>query len=639
MEYTPEFILKQYWGYDQFRPLQRDIIQSVLDGRDTLALMPTGGGKSLCFQVPALCRPGVCIVVSPLIALMKDQVHNLRKAGVPTLAIFSGMSPKEIDTALDNCIYGDIKLLYLSPERLQTELAIERIRKMKVNLIAVDEAHCISQWGYDFRPSYLKIADLRVHLPSVPIMALTATATPRVVEDIQDKLAFRVRNVLQKSFYRSNLGYIVLEEIDKRKKMLEILQKIPGTGIVYVNSRKMTVEVARFLVHHKISADYYHAGLDKEVRSEKQEAWINNKIRIMVATNAFGMGIDHPQVRSVVHLTPPSSLEAYFQEAGRGGRDGKDAYAILLYDYQDIPKLSEQWELSFPETSFIKKVYLALGSHYQIAVGSELPSVDFEILSFCEHFRLDPVSTFHALKILQELGYLYLNEAVFTPSKIYIKLTREKLYEYLLKHEHLADLIRILLRMYQGIQEQAVQISEYKIAKHLKVSKSEIVKKIHYLSKLEVLDYEPSSDNPKLSFIQGRLPIEALQIDHQWYQDRKLWKKKMLDGVVHYLTAQSCRSQLLLAYFGEKSLQPCGKCDYCRAQQRLQSHHHALNEIRQKLIQSLSNQDQDIDTLLKLVKTHQQKLLKAVLQELTDEEIVLKNGHLYSLNPNHERQD
>jgi ATP-dependent DNA helicase RecQ len=570
--------------------------------------------------------------------LMKDQVHNLRKVGVPTIAIFSGMSAKEIDTALDNCVYGDIKLLYLSPERLQTELAIERIRKMNINLIAVDEAHCISQWGYDFRPSYLKIAELRAYLPNVPIMALTATATPRVVEDIQNKLAFKAKNVLQKSFYRSNLGYIVLEEIDKRKKMLEILHKIPGTGIVYVNSRKMTLEVARFLVHHKISADYYHAGLDKEVRSEKQEAWINNKIRIMVATNAFGMGIDHPQVRSVVHLAPPASLEAYFQEAGRGGRDGKDAYAILLFDHHDIPRLEEQWEQSFPEPAFIKKVYLALGSHYQIAVGSELPSVDFEILSFCEHFRLDPVTTYHALKILQELGYLYLNEAVFTPSQIFIKLSREKLYEYLLKHENLADLIRILLRMYQGIQEQAVQISEYKIAKHLKVPKSEIVKKIHYLSTLEILDYNPSSDNPKLSFIGGRLPIDALHIDHQWYQDRKKWKKTMLDGVIHYLTSHSCRSQLLLDYFGEKSGQSCGKCDYCRSQQRLKAKTQIWKDIRQIIIKTLSHKDETIDTLINLVKNQQQPLLKAVLQELTDEEIVLKNGHLYSLNPIHERK-
>jgi len=632
MELSPEQVLKQYWGYDQFRPLQLDIIQSVLAGKDTLALMPTGGGKSVCFQVPALCRPGVCIVISPLIALMKDQVHNLKKVGVPTAAIYSGMSPREIDITLDNCVHGNVKLLYLSPERIQTSLAIERIKRMNVNLIAIDEAHCISQWGYDFRPSYLKIAEIRPHHPNVPILALTATATPKVVLDIQEKLAFRKSLVLQKSFYRSNLAYVVVKEAHKRNKLLEVLKAIPGTGIVYVNSRKMTKDVARYLISQGISADYYHAGLDKTERSQKQEAWIESKTRIMVATNAFGMGIDHPKVRVVAHIHPSPSLEAYFQEAGRGGRDGEKAYAILLYDDKDIPALEEKLEKSFPPISEIKKVYLALGSYFQIAVGSEGKSFDFDISAFCEYYKLNLFNVYSALKILEECNYLYLTEAVFQPSTLLIKVSREKLYEYLLQNGQMSDLLRTLLRMYQGIQDQAVSIDEYKLSKILKVSKETLINQLMYLNSNGLIDYTPSKDQPQVGFVEGRVSADVLYIDPVWYLGRKKWRQNMLEGVKRYLLQKECRSILLLDYFGESSKQACGICDVCLYRARKAKWSEELPGITDKIKDLLGQGPISMESILQSFPSSEKKVVKFALQELCDEEMVVRKGMKYCFN-------
>jgi len=632
MEYQPEQILKQYWGYDTFRPLQLDIVQSVLSGNDTLALMPTGGGKSVCFQVPALCKPGVCIVVSPLIALMKDQVYNLKKVGISTAAIFSGMSLKEIDIAFDNCVHGNTKLLYLSPERLQTELAIERIKKMNVNLFAIDEAHCISQWGYDFRPSYLKIAEIRQYHPSVPVLALTATATPRVVEDIQNKLSFKRKNILQKSFYRSNLAYIVVKNTDKRNKLLEILNSISGTGIVYVNSRRMTKEVARFLISRGISADYYHAGLDKEIRSTKQESWIASKTRIMVATNAFGMGIDHPHVRVVVHLQPSPSLEAYFQEAGRGGRDGEKAYAVLLYDATDIPSLEVKLEKSFPPIKEIKQVYLALGSYFQLAVGADGKSMDFDISAFCEQFNFDAFKVHSALKILEEYNYLFLTESVFVPSSLQVIVSREQLYEYLLKNGQMADLLRTLLRMYQGIQDQAVSVDEYKLSKALRLSKEVLVKQLTFLATQGLIEYNPSKNKPQIGYIGNRLPAEAVHIDSVWYNQRKIWKLDMLQGVRDYLFQPECRSALLLKYFGEATDNECGICDTCINRARRKKWGDKLPLIMTQIEQILEKDPQTIETILNSFPASELKVVKFALQELGDEERITRKGSRYQLN-------
>jgi len=423
----PIDVLRQFWGFDNFRPLQEDIIQSALDGKDTIALLPTGGGKSLCFQVPAMCKEGICIVISPLIALMKDQVFHLRQKNIPAEAIFSGMRHKDIDRILDNCVYGDVKLLYVSPERLKTELLLERLKKMNINLIAIDEAHCISQWGYDFRPAYLEIASIREWLPKVPLIALTATATPKVVEDIQQKLAFKRENVFQKSFVRDNLAYVVLHENQKEKKLLEILTNVKGSGVVYVRSRRRTKDVALLLQRKGIAADFYHGGLPGDERSKKQEAWIRNEKRIMVCTNAFGMGIDKSDVRSVVHLDVPDSPEAYFQEAGRGGRDGKKAYAVMLYKKEDGESLQHFFNQSFPPIKSIKQVYQALGSFFQLATGGGAgQSFDFDIATFCKKFNLQALTTYSSLKILAQSGWLVLSESIFLPSTLTIKVSLKK---------------------------------------------------------------------------------------------------------------------------------------------------------------------------------------------------------------------
>jgi ATP-dependent DNA helicase RecQ len=629
---SPEHILKKFWGYDQFRPMQAEIIQDVLAGKDTLALLPTGGGKSICFQVPALAKPGICIVISPLIALMKDQVYNLQKRGIKAAAIFSGMSRREIDITLDNCILGDIKLLYVSPERLQTDIAIARIRQMNVNLFAIDEAHCISQWGYDFRPAYLKIADLRELHSQVPFLALTATATPRVVIDIQEKLGFAQKNVLQKSFARENLAYIVLREPNKRNKLLEILRKIKGCGIVYANTRRFTKEVAYFLQQHGISADYYHAGLDKEERSRKQDNWMQGRTRIVVATNAFGMGIDNPHVRIVVHLQPPSGLEAYFQEAGRAGRDGESAWAVLLYDSKDITILQEKLDKSFPEISYIKTIYQAIGNYFQVAVGAGMGTADFDLQAFCAQYKLDMFSAHSALKVLEESNYIYLSEAIYIPSRLQIQVQREELYEYLLKNEGMADILRALLRIYQGVHDQMVNIDEYKLAKAISVDRDELVRQLTWLHKHDMIHYEPSKDKPQISFIQERFGRDALQIDYQWYKQRKQWRQEMLDAVSKYLQSRNCRSRLLLAYFGEEAEKDCGVCDHCRHMERRKKWEEDLPGVRSRLMELLTEKPIPPEQIMTHFKRSEWPVVTFALQEMADEELIIKWQDSYALN-------
>ena len=560
----PKDILKQYWGYDEFRPLQEEIIQSILAKQDTLALMPTGGGKSLCFQVPALCQEGVCLVISPLIALMKDQVYQLQKRGIKAQAIYSGMYYKDIDRIFDNAVYGGVKLLYLSPERLMNDLALERIKRMNVSLIAVDEAHCISQWGYDFRPAYLEVASIRKWLPDAPIMALTATATEEVVVDIQKQLEFKKGKVFQKSFARSNLAYIVLEEENKQQKLLDILRGVKGSGVVYVRNRKGTKDVALFLQSKGIKADFYHAGLNTEQRAHKQEAWIENRTRIIVATNAFGMGIDKPDVRAVVHMDLPDSLEAYFQEAGRGGRDGKKAYAVLLYNEKDRQKLERNYKNSYPPINEIKRVYRALGSYLQLAVGAGVgESFDFDIVAFAKNFNFEIVKTFSSLKILEQAGWIVLSEAIFVPSSVRIIIGKEGLYDYQLRNRALEKIIKLILRTTQGALNNFVNIDESQLSRFLKINRVEFVRGLIKMQSEGILDYRPQKDSPQIFFSHERVGADNLTIDQKRYQFLKTRYLARIQESIAYAENKKCRSQKLLSYFGETEAKPCGVCDVC----------------------------------------------------------------------------
>ena len=622
----PLDVLKQYWGFSAFRDMQADIIDAVLEGHDTLALLPTGGGKSLCFQVPALCMDGICIVVSPLIALMKDQVLNLNKRGISAYAVFSGMSIKDLDRIFDNCVNGDVKFLYLSPERLGSEMAIERIKKMNVNLIAIDEAHCISQWGYDFRPSYLNVAQIRLLLPKIPVIALTATATSEVVDDIQEKLEFKPnRKVFKKSFSRSNLAYIVLQQEDKRTKLLDILKKVPGSAVVYVLNRKETKEIAMFLYQNQISANYYHAGLPAEKRSEIQDAWINNEIRVIVATNAFGMGIDKPDVRVVVHLTLPDSLEAYFQEAGRGGRDGNKAYGILLYNLSDRDRLERNFETSFPSFKEAKQVYRALGSYYQLAVGAGFEqSFNFDILEIANKYNLNPLLITPALKLLVQAGYLELSESVFFPSTVQILSDNKTLYDYYLRNPRAEKLIKSILRSYQGILNHDVNIKESQIAKALNTGQSEVETMLKKLHQEKILRYKPQSDLPLITFTIERQDAEHLIFDKARYDFLKNRAAARMKASLHYAEEVHCRSQMLLEYFDEKDSKPCGQCDVC-----LGRYENPTEEDRKMITASIKKYLlYEPHTLRKLVDRFpsnlENKVLK-VLEYLTDNEFVIKN--------------
>ncbi len=616
----PPQILKKYWGFDVFRPLQLEIIQSVLDGKDTLALLPTGGGKSICFQVPALCQEGICIVISPLIALMKDQVFNLRKRDIPAAAIYSGMHSKEIDRIFDNCVYGTNKLLYLSPERLITDLAQERLRQMKVNLLAVDEAHCISQWGYDFRPPYLEIAEIRELLPNIPVLALTATATREVVNDIQDRLQFKSKNVFQKSFSRSNLSYVVLNEEGKFDKLLDILQKVKGSGVVYVRNRRKTKEIAQFLLQKGISADFYHAGLQPDERSDKQDAWIANKTRIMVSTNAFGMGIDKPDVRMVVHMELPDSLEAYFQEAGRVGRDGKKAYAVLLYNQNDKLSLEKNYELAFPELDEIRRVYQALGSYYQLANGAGKGiSYDFDIISFTKNFQLEPIKTLNALKALEQAGWLTLNEAVFTPSSLQVKVTKEELYDYQLRHPKLDPVLKTILRSYQGAFGNFINIREAQIAGILKVDTGDLIRALELLHKDNIIEYLPKTDKPQLTFLEERVEAAALTIDYDLYRFRKTRHWDRIQKAIAYAENQVCRSRQLLNYFGEQNDQDCGVCDVCLARKKAELTNADFDVMKSKIQEWTAADGLLPETIVKKFPSNLQDKALQVLNYLMDE--------------------
>ncbi len=624
-------ILLKYWGYNSFRPLQEDIINSVLEGKDTLALLPTGGGKSICFQVPALAKEGICIVVSPLIALMKDQVENLKKRGVKAEAVFSGMTKREIDIVLDNCVYGNIKFLYVSPERVETEIFKARYEKMNVNLIAVDESHCISQWGYDFRPSYLNIAHLREAKPELPILALTATATPEVVKDIQHQLKFSTENVMQKSFERKNLAYAVLQEEDKLGRLLKILNKVPGTSVVYVRSRKRTKEIANFLLKNGVSADYYHAGLSNEERSKKQNNWITDKTRVIVSTNAFGMGIDKSNVRSVVHLDLPDSLEAYFQEAGRAGRDEKKAFAVLLVDEADRLDLTQRIIESFPEIDTIKQVYQALANFFQLPIGSGFnESYDFNIIEFSNQYNFKVNTVFNCLKFLEKEGYIYLSEATFNPSKIKFELKKSELYEFQVKTPHYDLLIKTILRSYGGVFENFVKIDETELAQRLKTDKSKIEEGLNYLNTLKVITFIPQTNQPQLTYLTERLENKNLVISAQHYHERKEIAIKKMESVIYYAASKhKCRSEILLNYFGQKDTYRCGVCDVCLERNKLELSDIEFSAVSDQLKKSLHDNPLPMTELVNSVKdVRDDKIIKVIQRLIENEKIKPNNDNL-----------
>lgn len=617
-------ILKQYWGHDSFRPLQEEIIQSVLEKRDTLALLPTGGGKSICFQIPAMMLPGICIVVTPLIALMKDQVQHLKDIGIQAVAIYSGLKPREVDIILDNCIFGQIKFLYLSPERLYSELVQERIKHMPVNLFAIDEAHCISQWGYDFRPPYLQLGKLKELHPDVPFLALTATATTAVIADIQDKLQFKQNNVFVKSFLRDNLGYMALEEENKAGRMIRIIQKLGGSGVVYVRNRRETQEVARYLVNNGISADFYHAGLLGKERDSKQEAWMQNRTRVIVATNAFGMGIDKPDVRFVIHLDIPESLEAYYQEAGRAGRDGKKAFPVLLYQQGDKDRLLKNVKLSFPSVAFIQQVYHHLCNHFQIPYGAgEGLTFDFDVVAFIKKYKIETIPTLSALKFLEKDGWLAVSEAVFIPSRFKFEVNHQELYKIQVQYERYDKLIKAILRSYGGVFDDYITINEYEFAKKLGVSYEQIVGLIHALVQMEIASYIPPTDAPQLSFLQDRVDYKNLYVDHVFIRERQQVKITQVEAMLNYIEHSPCRSQSLLQYFGEQNTLFCQVCDLCLIRNhKVMMHRNIKLEIErillrkpqtiQDLIGQISIGDDEIklDVVRSLIDSHKIRIVE-----------------------------
>ncbi len=614
MMLSAEEILKKYWGYEEFRPMQKEIIQSVINRSDILALLPTGGGKSICYQIPALMQDGICLVISPLIALMKDQVNALKKRGIPAIAVFSGMTAKEIDIAFDNCIYGKTKFLYLSPERLTTNMARERILKMNINLLAVDEAHCISQWGYDFRPPYLQISDFREWKPTVPVLALTATATTKVVKDIQNKLKFRKPCVLRKSFKRDNLAYLVLYDQDKRKRLLQICKKVQGCGIVYVRNRKKTKQIADFLLKNKINTTYYHAGLDYKMRDKNQSLWIKGKTPVIVATNAFGMGIDKPNVRFVVHLDLPDSIESYFQEAGRAGRDIKKAWAVLMYSDADRMLMEKNFANSFPAIKDIRCVYQALANHLHIATGAgKGNSYDFDLGKFCSTYGFMPLHTYHCLKFMAKEGLISISDSVALPSRIKFLGNKETLYHFQLQNEKLDLLIKVFLRSYPGLFESYVAFDESVVAERAACSREDMKRYLATMSQYKIISYLPQKDTPQITFNIGRLKASELVIKPENLEIIKKQSQERMESFLHYLeTKNKCRSNMLLAYFGEKDQDNCGVCDVCLDMNNNQLTNTEFKNLSDRLKQLLSEKPHAVDEVINKMNSKEEKILELI---------------------------
>ncbi|NBB20384.1 RecQ family ATP-dependent DNA helicase [Runella sp. CRIBMP] len=622
-------ILKQYWGYDQFRPLQEEIIQSVLAKRDTLALLPTGGGKSLCFQIPALAMEGVCIVVTPLIALMKDQVEQLRRRNIMAAAIYSGMNWHEIDIVLDNCIHGTTKFLYVSPERLRADIFLTRAKMMKINLLAIDEAHCISQWGYDFRPSYLQIAEFHALIPGVPIIALTASATEPVKLDICEKLQMREPAVFQATFARSNLSYSAFFEENKDSRLVRILQNVPGSAIIYVRNRRRTKEVADWLNRQGIRAEFYHAGIPTKQRGEKQEAWIRNRVRVMVATNAFGMGIDKPDVRVVIHIDLPDNLEAYYQEAGRAGRDGQKAYAVALYSPKDLNELVRNVEQKYPPIELVRRVYQALANFYRVPVGGgELEYFDFDLQTFTGTFGLPASETHYAIKLLEEEGFLQLSDAYNSSSKIHIVVDNRALYDLQLKYPQYDSFIKLLLRMYGGeIFTQFVNISESVIAQKHYIMEPDVVKMLQSLHDLGVLVYEKQRDKPQLSFLTPRYDADMLPINALAIQEKHRADLERIEAVANYVQHSTrCRTQLLQQYFGEHTDERCGICDNCLAKKKKTPSNPENGKLKAEILRLLNLSPLTPQQLVASFGIKNEQAAIDTIRELLEDEVVVYEG-------------
>ena len=622
-------ILTKYWGYTSFKPLQEEIIRSVAEGRDTLGLMPTGGGKSITFQVPALAKEGICLVITPLIALMKDQVNRLNDLEIRSIAIHSGMSGEEIDNALENCIYGDYKFMYISPERISTRIFQAKVSRLNLSLVAIDEAHCISQWGYDFRPSYLKIALLRDYISDkVPFLALTASATPQVISDIMQKLGFREKNVLRTSFDRKNISYLVRKVEEKGTYLVKTLQKTTGSGIIYVRSRKRCKEVAELLVANGISADFYHAGLTDELRDKKQLSWTTGETRVIVATNAFGMGIDKSEVRFVIHWDIPDSIESYFQESGRAGRDGKPAFAVLLYSPADKTRLTDTIRKKFPAIEKIKDTYEALCNYLQVPLGSGKDNVfDFNLYDFVSKYRLPVIETYNSLQFLQREGYMEFTEEINNPSRVHFIVSRDDLYKFQVANESFDGFIKLLLRSYTGMFSEFVPINEEALSRKSAATRDTIYQYLVKLSALNIIRYIPGKKTALVIFTEERLVRKALLISPDNYLHVKEKYEIRLDKMIGYAdTDNHCRSMYLLDYFGEES-DRCGICDVCRERNELDLSKYEFDLILEEIKSSLSKNNPDAEELVKIIDFPEDKVIKVIRWLLDHNKVIPDQDH------------
>ncbi len=623
-------LLKKYWGYDEFRPMQRDIINSILSGRDTLALLPTGGGKSLTYQIPALHNEGLCIVITPLIALMKDQVDRLRSLSISAVAIHSGLSPRQIDIALDNCVYGDVKFLYVSPERVASELFRLRVQRMKVSMVAVDEAHCISQWGYDFRPPYLTLSQIRQHTGNVPILALTATATPAVVDDIVDKLALRDPKILRGDFTRKNLTYVVRTIEDKETQLMKVLESVAGSGIIYVRTRASAEQLAKTLSEQGVTATYYHGGLPHTERALHQEEWLKGEVRVMVATNAFGMGIDKPDVRFVVHYTMSDSLENYYQEAGRAGRDGKRSYALLLHSSNDSSRILKRYETEFPPIERIKDIYDKICSSLQIAIGDgEMSSHIFNIYEFCAKEKYYRGMVLSAIKILDDNGYLTLTEELANPARIMFTMSRDDLYKVRVSHNDFDHLLRVILRLYEGLFSDFRPISEIEIAHWSGYNILKVKDLLTQLWRMRIIRYIPSNQSPMIYLNSERLSVADLYISPESYKFRQEQRRIHFENMLKYTTnASQCRSQFFDDYFGIEQSTPCGVCDICLDEKR-QGKRENKSSIKEQLIELLGSGELSSKQITQLLDAPTEDIT-VLTEQLLGERVIkqLPNGKI-----------